>query len=281
MSTQNTLRSSSKWGCLYTFLLLLLLSLLTGLVQIHTYFTYQTYRQGSCTITSGTTEYHSTKSGHYYTSDFQYTVLTADGQQVDASGYKAPYTPHYDTAQEAQQVVDSYTVGQVYDCWYNPADPTHAALVFNGYTINNFISDYLLTSFLYLMGFGFLWWLFYYVFYRNLCLLRRGVLTQGRVVGHSVRKTRSGRRTYSRISYSPSYMPYQSYQDNPFPSYQLEKAGTYMINSPQPVCYDPANPRNARYGNRPGGCLVTIYLAVVIICILIALVILLAIWYGV
>ena len=55
----------------------------------------------------------------------------------------------------------------------------YAVLVFRGYTINNFIGDYLWTSFWYLMGFGGLWWLFYYVFYRHLCLLRRGVLTQG------------------------------------------------------------------------------------------------------
>lgn len=291
MRTQNTPDSSPNRGCLFISLLLLLLSLLTGLVQLHTFFTYQTYQQGRCTITSGNTEYHSGKHYHYYTSDFQYTVSTKDGQQADASGYDAPYQQHYDTYQKAQQVVSSYTVGQAYDCWYNPADPTHAALVFRGYTIGNSINDYLGTSFGYLIGFGILWWLFYYVFYRNLCLRRRGVLTQGRVVEHFVRKTRSGRHTYSRISFSPypPYMPFQSYQDQPFypyqdkpyQSYQVEAAGAYMINSPQPVCYDPVNPRNARYGGRPGGCLVTTYLAVVIIGILIALGILLVIWYGV
>ncbi|HET7639871.1 MAG TPA: DUF3592 domain-containing protein [Ktedonobacteraceae bacterium] len=273
MRTQNTPYSSPMRGRFFTFLLLLPLSLLTGLVQIHTYLTYQTYQQGRCTITSGNTEYHSSKNSHYYTSEFRYTVLTKDGQQVDASGYKAPYTPHYHTYQEARQVVDSYTVGQTYDCWYNPADPTHAALVFRGYTINDFTGDYLLTSFLYLIGYSILWWLFYYVFYRNLCLLRRGVLTQGRVVGHSVRRSRSGQRTYSRISFSP-FQPYMPYQ-----FYQVETAGAYMINSPQPVCYDPVNPRNARYGGRPGGCLVTTYLAVVIIGILIASGALLVLWY--
>lgn len=272
MRTQNTPYFSPKMGCLFTFLLLLLLSLLTGLVQIHTYLTYQTYQQGSCTITSGKTEYHSSKNSHYYTSDFQYTVSTKDGQQVDTGGYEAPYTPHYYTEQEAQQVVDSYTVGQAYDCWYNPADPTHAVLVFRGYTINNFIIDYLLMSFGCLIGFGILWWLFYYVFYRQFCLLRRGVLTQGRVVENFERRTRSGRRTYSRIFFSPL--------DKPFQSYKIEKAGAYMVNSLQPVCYDPVNPKNARNDGRPGGCLVTTYLAVVIVGILIGSGILLVIWYG-
>ncbi|MFL5703706.1 MAG: hypothetical protein ACJ8AG_12880, partial [Ktedonobacteraceae bacterium] len=60
----------------------------------------------------------------------------------------------------------------------------------------------------------------------------------------------------------------------------VEKAGAYMVNSRQPVCYDPVNPRNARYGGRPGGCLVTTYLAVVIVGILTASGILLVIWYG-
>jgi hypothetical protein len=58
------------------------------------------------------------------------------------------------------------------------------------------------------------------------------------------------------------------------------KAGAYMVNSLQPVCYDPINPRIARYGGRPGGCLVMFYLAVVIMGILIASGILLVIWYG-
>jgi hypothetical protein len=271
MSTQNRRYSSPDRGCLFTFLLLLLLSLLTGLVQTHTFFTYQTYQQGRCTITSGKTEYHSSKNSHYYTSDFQYTVSTKDGQQVDASGYEAPYTPHYHTYQEAQQVVNDYTVGQAYGCWYNPADPTHAVLVFRGYTINNFIGDYLWTSFWSLIGFGILWWLFYYVFYRHLCLLRRGVLTQGWVTENFVRRNKSGRHTYSHIFFYPL--------DEPSQYYQVETAGAYMVNSLQPVCYDPVNPKNARYGARPGGCLVTAYLAVVIMGILIASGILLVIWY--
>src|SRR5437879_2853235 len=271
MSVQNRPSSSPKRGCLFTFLLLLLLSLLTGLVQLHTFFTYQTYQQGRCTITSGTTEYHKSKNNHYYTSDFQYTVSTKDGQQVDTSGYDAPYQQTYYMYQDAQQVVNSYTVGRAYNCWYNPADPSHAVLVFRGYTIYNSIGDYLATSFGYLIGFGILWWVFYYNFYRQLCLLWRGVLTQGRVVENVVRRSRSGRHTYSRIFFSPL--------DAPFQSYQVEQAGAYMVNSLQPVCYDPVNPKNAQYGGRPAGCLMMIYLAVVIIGILIALGSLLVIWY--
>jgi Protein of unknown function (DUF3592) len=135
MSTQNRRYSYPNKGCLFTFLLLLLFSLLTGLVQLHTFFTYQTYQQGRCAITSGTVEYHKSKSSKYYTPDFQYTVFTKDGQQVNTGGYDAPYQEHYDIYQDAQQVVNSYTLGQAYNCWYNPADPTHAVLVFRGYTI--------------------------------------------------------------------------------------------------------------------------------------------------
>lgn len=279
MNTQNTPYSypvrrarQSSFGWLPISLLLLLLSLLTGLVQLHTFYIYQTYQQGQCAITYGTTEYHSSKSGSYYTPDFQYTVSTKDGQQVDTGGYDAPYQQHY-TQDEAQQVVNSYTVGQTYDCWYNPANPMHAVLVYRGYTIGNFISQYIGTTLGYLLGYGFLWYLFYYVFYRQLCLMRRGVLTEGQVVENFERRTRYGKRTYSRIFFSPLGDPSQSYK--------VEKQGAYMVGSLQPVCYDPVNPDNAQYGGRPGGCLAMASLLGFIVGALIAAAFLLSIWYGV
>jgi hypothetical protein len=235
-----------------------------------------TYQQGRCTITSATTKEYGggglSKSKIFYTADFQYTVSTKDGQHVDTSGPAGIDDYHYSDYQDAQQVVNSYTVGRVYNCWYNPAGPAHAVLDFRGYNIYSYIFDYLGTSFLYLVGFCFLW-LFYHNFYIYFCLRHRGVLTQGWVVEHFVRRTSSRRRTYSRIFYSPL--------DAPLQSYQIERAGAYMVNSPQPVCYDPANPKIAQYGGRPGGCLMIAYLAAVILGILIALGVLLGIWFGV
>ena len=262
-----------SFGCLFTILLLLLVSLLTGLIQLHTYSTYQTYKQGSCVINSGTTTYHSTKNSHYYTADFQYTVQANNGQQADASGYDAPYHEEFNSQYDAQQVVDTYNVGEVYACWYNPANPSHAALVYRGYTINNLITDSLLTSFVSFFGFGLLWWIFQYGFYRQICLMNRGLLTDGRVIEQFTRRGKNGTRHYSRILFYPF--------DDPSQSYKVVASGTYPIDSPQPVCYDPKNPKNAKFGDRPRGGTATISLFGVIVGILIAGGILLSIWNGV
>ena len=271
----NPAGQTKRWsfGCLFTLLILLLVSLLTGLIELHTYYTYQTYQQGSCIINSGTTTYHSTKSGSYYTADFQYTVQTNNGQQADSSGYSAPYQQDFSTQDEAQQVVDSYNVGQVYSCMYNPTNPTHAALVFRSYTINDFILNALLVSFGFFFGFGFLWLIFFYGFYRPLCLINRGVLSEGKVIENFTRRGKNGTRYYSRIIFSPLGDPSQYYK--------VETQGTYSIDSLQPVCYDPKNPKNAKYGNRPGGGGATFSLLVVIIGVLVTGIILASIWYGV
>ncbi|HYK86434.1 MAG TPA: DUF3592 domain-containing protein [Ktedonobacteraceae bacterium] len=260
-------------GCLFTILFLLLVSLLTGLIQLHTYSTYQTYQQGSCVVNYGTTTYHSTKNSHYYTADFQYTVQTNNGQQVDASGYDAPYHTEFNSQYDAQQVVDSYNVGEVYACWYNPANPSHAVLVYRGYTINNLLTDFFLTSGGFFLGFGFLWWIFQYGFYRQVCLMTRGVLAQGQVSEHFTRRSKNGTRHYSRILFYSF--------DNPIQPYKVEASGTYPIGSPQPVCYDPKNPKNAKFGDRPRGGTATISLLGVIVGILIVVFILQGIWNGV
>ncbi len=255
-----------------TFLFVPLLSLATGLIQFHLYTVYQTYKQGFCTIEYGTTDYHSTKSGSYYTPDLQYTVHTSDGQQAEASGYDAPSNAEYDTQEEAQAVVDSYTVGQTYSCWYNPADPTHAVLVYYGYSIATLVGNYIGTVFLSFMGYLFLWFLLYYTFYRQLCLIRRGVLTQGKVVSTFQRNTRSGRKTYSRVVFSPL--------DDPSRTYKLDIAGDYPIGSPQTVCYDPRNPKNVQSDDRPrGGCAAFALIGFVVGTLLMAA-ILLGVWYS-
>lgn len=257
---------------IFAFLLVPLLALATGLIQFHLYDVYQTYQQGFCTIESGTTEYHSSKSGSYYTADFQYTVHTQDGQLAEASGYDAPYNMHYDTEQEAQQRVNNYNVGQLYSCRYNPADPTHAVLVYYGYNNLTLISDYIGTVLVSFMGYIFLWFLLYYTFYRQLCLMRRGVVTRGRVASTFQRNTRSGRKTYSRVLFSPV--------DDPSQTYKLEIPGEYTVGMLHPVCYDPLNPKNRQSGERPHGGCATFALIGFIVSALLTALILLGVWFG-
>jgi hypothetical protein len=195
------------------------------------------------------------------------------GKQVDASGYDAPDQQQYDTQGEAQAVVDSYNVGQHYPCWYNPAAPTHAVLVFRGYNTNNLINDYIGTSVEFLAGFAFLWYLLYYIFYRQRCLMRRGVVTEGKVVEHFEHWTRSGTKTYSRIFFAPV--------DELSRSYKVETPGEFEVGSPLPVCYNPLNPKNAEYGDRPSGDEARTALIAFILGVLVVAAVLLGIWYGV
>lgn len=169
-------------------------------------------------------------------------------------------------------MVDSYTVGQTYSCWYNPADPTHAVLVYYGYSIATLVGYYSLTIFLSFMGYLFLWFLLYYTFYRQLCLIRRGVQTQGKVVSTFQRNTQSEKKTYSRIVFSP--------QDDPSRTYELDIAGDYPIGSPQTVCYDPRNPKNVQSGKRPGGGCASLALIGFVFGTLLMAAILLGVWYS-
>jgi hypothetical protein len=94
----------------------------------------QRYLAGHCTITSKQLLEQlpngSTNKTPMYAPHFEFTVQTADGRHYTASGYDGSDT--YTSGQESQQaIVDSYTVGQTYTCWYNPSNPTQAVLARN------------------------------------------------------------------------------------------------------------------------------------------------------
>jgi hypothetical protein len=104
----------------------------------------QGYRSGQCTITarqlqhevstttqthkSGNTTYTTSTTADVYAPSFAYTVRTADGRSYPASGYDGSNTYTSDRAGQ-QAIVDHYNIGQSYQCWYNPANPTQAILV--------------------------------------------------------------------------------------------------------------------------------------------------------
>jgi len=103
----------------------------------------QGYQAGQCTITAkqllqrqkeqkevsssnGTTHTHTTTTT-VYQPDFQFTVQTTDGRRYAARGYDAFESASSDRANQ-QAIVDQYTVGKTYPCWYNPARPAQAVL---------------------------------------------------------------------------------------------------------------------------------------------------------
>jgi hypothetical protein len=99
----------------------------------------QSYQAGNCTITAKQLLQEEqrkthTNNGHtsttmttVYVPDFQFMVQTADGHSYAARGYDAFGT--FSTDRSSQQaLVDQFTVGKTYPCWYDPVNPTRAVL---------------------------------------------------------------------------------------------------------------------------------------------------------
>jgi flagellar basal body-associated protein FliL len=103
----------------------------------------QGYQAGQCTITAkqllqrkqeqkevyssnGTTHTRTTTTT-VYQPDFQFMVQTADGRRYAARGYDAFESASSDRASQ-QAIVDQYSVGKTYPCWYDPARPAQAVL---------------------------------------------------------------------------------------------------------------------------------------------------------
>lgn len=116
-----------------------LLSILLAVLFVSTFSQLQKYQAGYCTITAKQLlqqeqqETHMS-NGHTYTTtttvyepDFQFTVQTADARRYAAQGYDALGTSSSNQSSQ-QAIVDQYTVGKTYPCWYNPANPTQAVL---------------------------------------------------------------------------------------------------------------------------------------------------------
>jgi hypothetical protein len=134
---------SNRPGCVFTLLgtIFILVALVLLAFAGNKLLKEQGYQSGQCTITarqlqheistSTTTNSNGNKittNTDVYTPYFEYTVHTADGRSYTASGYDGSDT--YTSDRSGQQaIVDHYNIGQSYQCWYNPANPTQAILV--------------------------------------------------------------------------------------------------------------------------------------------------------
>jgi hypothetical protein len=121
-------------------IIFMLISSVMLAVAINQLLQEQRYQVGNCTITArrlaqeistqSNTQNNTTSSSIVYAANFSFQVRTIDGRSYGANGYDGSdvYTSDY----EGQQaLVDRYTVGQAYQCWYNPANPSQAVLVRN------------------------------------------------------------------------------------------------------------------------------------------------------
>lgn len=233
-------------------LMLFAIAALAGTATFHSFFVYQGYQQGSCTIQSGTVQFHQAKGGGYYTPSFAYVVQPKDGQHVLTSGYDAPSSTQFSSSNEAQQVVEHYTVGRTYPCWYDPADPTHAPLVFHGYSLNEAIVLYISETPILFVTLILFFVPCYSLVYLPFRLMIKGVRTQGQVTEHFMKSL------YSKQSGKMVDHPYSlivfHLQSDPSRSQYLEESGTLPIGSEVLVMYDPSNLKKAQLGGGALGC---------------------------
>jgi len=78
------------------------------------------------TLSSSGTSFNTVRTTSYVPK-FEYVVYTPDGKEYQAQGYSAGISG-YAFQKTAQRIIDQYTVGWVYPCWYHPSNPTEAVL---------------------------------------------------------------------------------------------------------------------------------------------------------
>ena len=246
------------------------------ILNAHYSATYAAYQRGTCTITDKQVQEDDTKdkSGNVtsrsYTPVFSYVVHTTNGGQALAGGFDGPNSTEYDDPNEADEIVNAYAIGQNTTCWYNPDIPSHAFLVFYGYSS----SDAFFTIFLNVLGFGIFAVLVYLLFdwtiWRLYALNKRGVLTEGQVLRNEVRRTRSRSYTVSIVSY---YTAEEATKER-----SITIAKELPVGSPVVICYDPFYPRYRRPDDWPpqGACLAGA--AFTGLLLMIALVVMVVLW---
>jgi hypothetical protein len=239
--------------------------------------TYNSYQQGSCTISSkgvkevDSTDKHGNITSRTYYPQFSYEVYAANGAQATAVGYDGPTAQGYSSSGEAQSVVDQYQIGQNVPCRYNPVTPEKAFIVFYGFTP----SDSAGVSFWGFSSFGafalLLYLLLDWTVWRLFALHKRGVVTQGRV---SEVKERRGR--YGKIYYT-SIICFQALEESARMR-TIKVADDLGVGTILPVCYDPLFPRYRRNAEWPDPSSPSAAVSTIAVVSIIGLVILLGVW---
>ncbi|HTD18282.1 MAG TPA: DUF3592 domain-containing protein [Ktedonobacteraceae bacterium] len=130
-----------KWVLLPCFLIIILaasgaLLWFGGLLcwgPIGNFVTLQGYHQGQCTILSKDLSYYTSfnqdtgNNETQYGLDFTFFVHDASHNSARARGYGIDQHTSNQRG-DAQAILDHYTVGQTYTCWYDPANASHAVL---------------------------------------------------------------------------------------------------------------------------------------------------------
>jgi len=126
-----------KWGSLACCLIIVMaisgtLLWFGGLLArepIGNFVALQGYQQSQCTILSKDLRYYSSFNQDTGNNETQYGPNFTFQMHNNASSQGYGIDQHtFDQREDAQNILDQYTVGKSYPCWYNPADAAHAVL---------------------------------------------------------------------------------------------------------------------------------------------------------
>jgi hypothetical protein len=177
-----------------------LVALLFSLAILHDYAVYQSYVQSACVITAASVNDTSSK-GARYQRYYAFTVSPTGGPTYASHDFLGAYY----TSDEAQAALSQYEVGATYLCWYNPANPTRAALSHAPYSFGLALLYTILAFAGYSLAIGLVLSIVVYAIVPPLYLLLCGRRTTGTIVG----EVGSGRSRKVRVSYSVADRTYE------------------------------------------------------------------------
>jgi hypothetical protein len=237
---------------------------------------YASYRQGSCTITDkqvqedDTTDKYGNVISRSYAPVLSYTVHTANDGLAFASGFDGPTSMEYDASDEAQAIIDHYTIDQRVACWYNPGSPSHAFIVFYGYNSSDALDTFFI-GILCLSIFAIIvYFLFDWTVWRLYALAKRGVLVYGSVVRQKVLSSRSGKHIVSVVGFRAA--------EEATKERYITLSKQLPIGRQVCVCYDPFYPRYRRHDNWPTRKAYIPGAVFIGVLIVIAMIVMIALW---
>jgi hypothetical protein len=232
--------------------------LLALLAPVRRILYYNSFVQAPCVITAKSLliirESKSNESGNVYGSyrpQLSYTLTLPGGQQVSAKGFEGPDILVYSTKGAVQRILDRYHVGEKTNCWYDPANPQRALLVFQGFTFGQILSSFAFFFLAFLIFVPALAYCLEWQLWRYIVLRTRGVLTRGIVVN----RVEQRRRDFTINVYTVLYRTGENQQEGVARHIQLMAPPIERHSLPDLynifVCYDPRQSMYDRCGKFP------------------------------